>query len=323
MKRKKISKLKSNPKRGGPGILVTCDVGREKTCERDVLEILRHYWPQEENNKKYIPAHNDYANKRDLNLSEEISMLKRGLLTETFLFTKYNRFILRGSFHVYNTGVRGIVFIMYVTPENSSVNDNMVCSGINNANNEYLKKKDINNNGYSSVWDPLIIIQKIINDIKINNKTVPRSRFITRMLPIHATCFSSIKEISHKATQLVREKLMPIGLKSWKDGKEKKPTFKVDIHRRSCDNLERDNLIQTLANIVQSMNNSILSSNDQKEKNEFISSSHLNHKSLFEVDLVNPDYTILIEICRTLCGMSIIHNVKSYKNFNLLKIQTE
>ena len=43
--------------------------------------------------------------------------------------------------------------------------------------------------------------------------------------------------------------------------------------------------------------------------------------SLFSVDLTNPDYTVVIEVCRTLCTMSVIKDAHSYQLFNLLKIQ--
>eukprot|EP00978_Attheya_sp_CCMP212_P003397 scaffold7003_cov60-Attheya_sp.AAC.1 len=39
---------KKNVRRGGPGILLTCETGREFKCQREGLEILRHYYYRNE-----------------------------------------------------------------------------------------------------------------------------------------------------------------------------------------------------------------------------------------------------------------------------------
>jgi hypothetical protein len=44
---------------------------------------------------------------------------------------------------------------------------------------------------------------------------------------------------------------------------------------------------------------------------------------LLEVKLKNSDYTIVVEVCRTLCGISIVPNSKSFHNFNLIEIRQE
>jgi len=41
---------------------------------------------------------------------------------------------------------------------------------------------------------------------------------------------------------------------------------------------------------------------------------------LLSVDLIHPDYTVIIEICQTLCAMSVVKDVKEgFHNFNLIK----
>ena len=37
-----------------------------------------------------------------------------------------------------------------------------------------------------------------------------------------------------------------------------------------------------------------------------------------KVELGKPQVTILVEVCGTLCGMSVVENFKDYRNFNLM-----
>jgi len=41
----------------------------------------------------------------------------------------------------------------------------------------------------------------------------------------------------------------------------------------------------------------------------------------FQVDLSNPDYTIVVEICKTVCGISVVEKSKELKNFNIQEIR--
>ena len=46
----KEGKRKFNPKRGGPGILMTCEQGREHKCEREGVDILQYYTSKQDVN---------------------------------------------------------------------------------------------------------------------------------------------------------------------------------------------------------------------------------------------------------------------------------
>ena len=141
------------------------------------------------------------------------------------------------------------------------------------------------------VWDPIDTVRRIIHDLKQNNPTVPRSRFVTRMIPMQVTCFASLDEIQTTCKRLLQTYLI-----SSSGG-----TFKIDFRRRNCSNVTRTQVIDAVAKIM-----------------EDLTSSNPNQ---FSVNLTNPDYTIQIEICKTLCGMSIIQNIHSFHNFNLIEIQ--
>ncbi len=229
-------------------------------------------------------------------------------------------------------------------------------------------------------WDPIQTVQSIIQDIRNNESTAPRSRFIARMIPIQATCFANMEEITSTATALIRKFLMPHGIQSYSDGRsagesksndneeggtghnsedqrEKLPTFKIEFRRRFCAHLKRDGVIEIIAGAVQSltaeywngkkvgvpakMNEETAekvqetansSSKEEVEKDgdrdcntqgNSTDEKH-DHTQLFAVDLKNPDYTIIVEVCRTLCTMSIVKGgAQSYRNFNLTKIQED
>jgi len=49
-----------------------------------------------------------------------------------------------------------------------------------------------------------------------------------------------------------------------------------------------------------------------------VSSSSSSPPQLFTVNLKDAEYTVLIEVCQTLCGMSVIPNVDAFHNFNLI-----
>ena len=40
----------------------------------------------------------------------------------------------------------------------------------------------------------------------------------------------------------------------------------------------------------------------------------------FSVNLTDPDFAIRIEVCKTLCGISILPREEWYKNFNLAEL---
>jgi tRNA(Ser,Leu) C12 N-acetylase TAN1 len=40
-----------------------------------------------------------------------------------------------------------------------------------------------------------------------------------------------------------------------------------------------------------------------------------------KVNLTSPDSTFQVEICKTLCGMSIVKNATKYRKFNLVEIR--
>lgn len=117
---------------------------------------------------------------------------------------------------------------------------------------------------------------------------MPSSRFVQRMIPLQATCFASIDEIRATAQALMK-KFFPLKAK----------TFAIAAKRRNNGNLKRDQIIDTVAGLV-------LASNPD-----------------CKVNLENPEVTIIVEVCKTLCGISVVSSCDKFKNFNLVMVREQ
>ena len=105
-----------------------------------------------------------------------------------------------------------------------------------------------------------------------------------------------MEEIKAVSILLLKKSLpkFPILSKSKKD-----ITFKVEIKRRLCAHLTRDQVIEAITPVVL---------------------GGLQEGYKFSVNLSDPDFSIRIETCKTLCGISILPRDSWYKNFNLAEL---
>jgi len=332
-----------NPKRGGQGFLLSCETGQERKCQREALDILRFYYSQKNN----LNDNEKSSKKLVLNLEQEISMLNQGLSVDDVLQPNNKSSF---PFQIYNTKCKGTVFIMYTPTSSSSSSDTTTdtCEqDTNDGKNSISPSTSFDNNNdkkrkvddcqktdsstatvmnkkqkvglpsldHHSWWDPTETVKQIIMDIQNDDLTttanIPSSRFVIRMIPIQVTCFSAIKEVIDTARMLLQTKLIPIGIAN-AAAKKPQPKFKIEFKRRNCSNMKRESIISAIADLVTELSTEATKS--EKEEEAVV-------KPLFTVDLKNPDYTILIEICHTLCGMSIVPNPKAFTNFNLIAIQ--
>ena len=83
---------------------------------------------------------------------------------------------------------------------------------------------------------------------------------------------------------------------------DKKLTFKLDIKRRLCSHLKRDELLDAVTPVVTGG----------------LGEEMPGYK--FSVNLTDPDFSIRIETCKTLCGISILPREGWYNNFNLSEL---
>jgi len=330
---KKSGYKSKNPKRGGPGVLITCERGREYKSQREGLELLSHYYyhkndhANKKNQKDSANGADPEKKKQKLSLEEEIQMLRGGASADLVLIGDHdkkestknkNSKKKAAPFHNYDTGCCGIVFLMCTSPDsfileskNQKQNNEPQSQFEESENEENLnkdpKKRKLEEGDATtdeskiieraqSVWDPIETIQSIFKDAKAPlTHNAPSSRFITRIIPIQTTCFANMEEITHSAKYLIDNLLLPYGKKErmMNDKKDTRTTFSIAFKRRNCSNVKREDVISKVAELVDVEN--------------------------FKVDLSHPEFTISIEVCRTLCGMSILHNIEEYKKFNLFE----
>jgi hypothetical protein len=155
--------------------------------------------------------------------------------------------------------------------------------------------------------DPVSLVTRVIKDIYTNEeKESPRSRFITRMIPVQTTCFANVEGISRTSKQLI-DSCFPIDTKNYLDCRldkdnsnnenvmSQKISFEIIFKRRLCSNVTQTECIDAVAR-------------------------HFDDNR-FNVDLKNPEYTFLMEICKSLVCMCLVRNFRSScHNFDLFQI---
>ena len=331
---------KYNPKRGGPGILFTAETGREMKCQREGLEILSYY-SADSSSIGENPENEDSAAKNSspgttsssaekLSFDEELKQLKA---------QSKSKKPSHPGFAPYETGCRGNVFVMRTAPgsyliepikttyrkelEDASKKGEEVslakvdaseddkssepaakkakleapaevpekCNLTEGDASSKVSEKASADEGSSSLtanpWNPVDIVRRFLADLRANSRKMPNSRFITRMIPMQATCFASEEEIHLTAAALI-DKFFP----------SDSTTFAITTKKRNCDGLDRGNVIKLIAGSVY-----------QKFPN-------------CKVDLKNPEVTIVVEVCKTLCGVSVVRNASiEFDHFNVAKVR--
>eukprot|EP00980_Cylindrotheca_fusiformis_P029928 scaffold24046_cov127-Cylindrotheca_fusiformis.AAC.2 len=213
-----------NPRRGGPGVLMTCETGREVKCQREGMDILNHYCCCQSTPKDEAK---DPDSSSALSLEEELKVLrtKKGANASSM-------------FGVYDTGCRGSVFVMCTKPGCNiipavKVEDDRPDKKSNATENDTANKKESTNDSENGAkkprldaqtpdgkraksetdsiastenpWDPVDTVRTIIEETKQHATSAPGSRFVTRMIPIQATCFASAEEIRLTSQALLKK----------------------------------------------------------------------------------------------------------------------
>lgn len=323
------------PKRGVPGILWTCEPGKERRCLREGLDMLQYYLDKHRPKLTVNTAEDDDNKaKKQLSLDDEIAMLQ----------DQSKRSQRSGlPFSVYETGCKGTVFLLHTesaTPKPKGGIPTTSSTIENEATDEPASKKpriDLEKDGdlkdgsleetnesslpgvvHKTVpspsqtkkdsWDSAPTVLEVFEDVLKEvgsgkaqpsddstatgrvSSSIPSSRFVTRMIPIQYTCFASIEEIQQTVEDL---------LKRHESADKSKHTFAIQTKRRCCEHLSSQAIIQAVACRVVQM------------------------KPKWTVDLRQPDYTVIIEICKTLVGVSILSGsyLSVVRNFNLAEIR--
>jgi tRNA acetyltransferase TAN1 len=335
---KRNRKFHNNPPRGGPAFFITCESGRELKCERESLDVLRYYYDHQSNNIKKSSeensANSNTAKNTILSLDDEIEALKNKDKEQE-----------KSIFEIFDTGCRGLIVIMCSLPEcrlnppitrsnvshdsthNSETDttdskpastplveqvhapDPLVDQGT--TEHKSLQTESKNNGDLETKaatatatpdptfspppWDPVATVEAIAHDWRTGSAQAPSSRFITRMIPIQSTCFVDPHELQSLTEALLQRYLQA----SQGTSQSNQETFAIQVKRRNCTHLTRDEIITIVGKVM---------------------SEH----TMWKVNLKEPDHTIVVEICKTLCGVSIVHKSCSLvaQNFNVEVLRT-
>ena len=159
-------------------------------------------------------------------------------------------------------------------------------------------------------FDPVDIVESIIREAspdfsKSMGKLVslpPSSRFVTRIIPLQATCVASIEEIESTTRILLRRFFRRDTASAEK--KETKTTFGIFVKRRNCSHLSSQKIIEALAsNVIAQLAPS------------------------WKVNLKDPEVKLWIEVCRTKVGISVFRIFSTSllrttgSNFNLAEVR--
>ena len=280
---------RSNPSRGGPGILLTCETSREIKCEREGREILRYYLDKE---SKRTDSSGESSVK--LTLEQELAVLQQQKPKDT-----------HGPFQLFDTGCAGTIFFMYADEANNNGTkdptegtkpEDTANKRIRTTTEEEEQAATRKKESKPCSFDPVKTVKSVMSDIASDSASseAPASRFVTRMIPIQVTCFATLKEL-----ETVLSKLLESHKKTaTSDAVEKSETFRIHVKKRQCHQVKSLDFIETAAGLV------------IKETG-------------WKVQLTDPDHVIWIEVCKNLMGVSVFgrDDVNVAKNFNLAELR--
>uniref|UniRef100_UPI00358E0AA6 THUMP domain-containing protein 1 n=1 Tax=Myxine glutinosa TaxID=7769 RepID=UPI00358E0AA6 len=135
--------------------------------------------------------------------------------------------------------------------------------------------------------DPTLLAWEVLNDVA--EKRRARGRNILRLIPVGASCKAYATDLARLAERFLEPYF----------GAPRQSTFQVVFKARNNQILKRDNVIQILADIVTKMNP--------------------NNK----VNLSTPDLTIIVEVIKNVCCLSVVRDYSRLRKYNLQEVARE
>ncbi|KAG5647346.1 hypothetical protein DXG03_000414 [Asterophora parasitica] len=131
--------------------------------------------------------------------------------------------------------------------------------------------------------DPVKLVVRLVKDVEATG--VVRSRCIYRLVPVSGSCGANLPEIQG----LCRKVLQPFFLQH----PDKKFKYKIELRMRNHSVISRPELIEHVAKCVPE--------------------GHT-------VELTNPEMFILVEVFKSVCGISVVENYYDLQKFNMTEI---
>ncbi|XP_043416293.1 THUMP domain-containing protein 1 [Prionailurus viverrinus] len=132
--------------------------------------------------------------------------------------------------------------------------------------------------------EPEKLVHHILQDMYKTKKK--KTRVILRMLPISGTCKAFLEDMKKYAETF---------LEPWFKAPNK-GTFQIVYKSRNNSHMNREEVIKELAGIVGSLN------------------------SENKVDLTNPQYTVVVEIIKAVCCLSVVTDYMLFRKYNLQEV---
>lgn len=135
--------------------------------------------------------------------------------------------------------------------------------------------------------DPEKLVHHILSDLHQTKKK--KSRVILRMLPVSGTCRAFPEDM---------EKYLSVFLERWFKA-PLRATYQICFKARNSSHNKRDDVIKDIAALVDQMN----------PENK--------------VDLTNPELSIIMEIIKTVCCVSVVRDYTLFRKYNLQEVTKE
>lgn len=136
----------------------------------------------------------------------------------------------------------------------------------------------------TTVADPIDLGVKIVRDIAATKKQ--KTRILLRFIPVEVVCKASVEDIKNAAGKLFDKYFLNVEPK----------TFSIVVNKRYNNSVDRMAIIRELADIVAFKN--------------------VQHK----VDLKNAELSVVVEIIKGLCCLTVLPDYNELKKFNLVEL---
>ncbi|KAJ7932680.1 hypothetical protein B0H13DRAFT_1592930 [Mycena leptocephala] len=224
----------------GPGVWVTCVMGKEKQAVGELYELFNglaaELWPETEEAKDDddSDAEPDEGLSIEAQIANEVSAMKRPRKEQRFTNCQ--------------TNTPCVVFISCKPP-----------------------------------IDPVKLVMKHVHDVEATGLT--HTRYSLRFSPVVASCVTNLPEIQ----TLCRTVLEPF----FGESVDQKFKYKIELRIRNHTTLSRLALIEAIAQCVPE--------------------GHI-------VDLDDPELFIIVEVFKSICGVSVVRDYYKLQKFNVVEI---
>ena len=337
---------RTNPSRGGPGILLTCDTSREVKCEREGRDILRHYYDDWEQRQHQQQQQQPRSNQESAPPPPPPTTAKLSLDQELARLRQKQQQTPQGddAFQLFATGCAGTAFLMYVA-ENGKEAD--ILDKQDTATPQIDEGDEDGNDDEKAVTDKRIRAadkghnqneEKKKEDEEKIEDTSKSTEKIVRATKIKTTQWDPVAMVKAIASDIAKPSSSPSSSAAAAAGipASRFVTRMIPIQVTCFASLKELETVLTY----------LLKNYTEKDKNKATRTfriqikkrncNHISSQQFIEtaaplvmklkswtVQLKDPDVVVWIEVCKTLMGISLLtqDDVNVAKNFNLAELR--